>query len=94
MQVHKQLTDLLEEVRRDPVMGVVMVRAEVAREAWLLEAIIVAMELFLAEAETRVVTVMASGLRVAAGASQVLCAAAPDKPEVTRKVESRRLRRG
>ena len=93
LQVHKQLTDLLEEVRRDQVMGVVMVRAEVVREAWLLEAIIVAMELFLVEAETRVVTVMASGLRIAAGASQVL-RAAPDKPETTGKVESRILRPG
>jgi len=72
-QVHSDLTSLLEEVRRDQAMGLLLARAGVSREAWLLEAIIVAMELYLEEAEATVVTVMSNGLRLAgSGGSQVL----------------------
>jgi len=79
-QVHSDLTHLLEEVRRDQPMGLLLARAGVSREAWLLEAIIVAMELYLEEAEATVVTVMSNGLRLAgSGGSQVLRASVLDQ---------------
>ena len=45
---HLRVAAELEKVRRDSVMGLVMARSKVAREAWQLEALVVVLELFLA----------------------------------------------
>ena len=46
---------------------------KVGKEAWLLEALVVSMELYLESAQSgAAVTVMANGLRCSAGGSQVL----------------------
>lgn len=72
-EVHKQLTGLLEKLRSDHMMSLVMMRNKVGKEAWLLEALVVSMELYLESAQSGAgVTVMANGLRCSAGGSQVL----------------------
>ena len=44
---HLQVTTELEKLRRDNTMGLIMVRNKVGREQWILEALIVTLDLFI-----------------------------------------------
>ena len=46
-ELHLRVATELERIRRDAVMGLIMTRHKVGRDQWNLEALIVALELFL-----------------------------------------------
>ena len=46
-ELHLRVATELEKIRRDAVMGLIMTRHKVGRDQWNLEALIVALELFL-----------------------------------------------
>ena len=46
-QDHMKLTQELEMIKRDNMMGLIMIRNKVTRDTWVMEALIVTLELML-----------------------------------------------
>ena len=46
-ELHLQVTMELEKLKRDSIMGLILMRNKVTKEEWTLQALIVSLELFL-----------------------------------------------
>jgi len=98
-EIHMRVNKELEAIKRDNAMSLIMMRNRVGREEWLIEALIVSMDLFLMSSslENKNVIIRSDGLRCAVkelrGMSEVRITAPTEESNSTTQISSMKTER-